>query len=267
VTDAPAGPGALHTKLVALEELSEHPENYNKGDDERVAELLARFGQWRPAVVQRSTGHVLIGNTMLRAARALGWRQLNVHYRDADDDEARRILVSDNRARDFSATDERALADLLRSFGDDLSGTLFDTDDVDDLLASLEEADAANPPQEPTALIPGGAPAGQAGAYGPDGAGTNVRTTPSYAEYEQQYSSRATRFMALNYPLAQYAWIVERLSKIADDEGVDNFAEAVLRLVEARTGETAPPLEEGERIGGPPSAIATLPATEEAPGD
>jgi len=30
---------------------------------------------------------------------------------------------------------------------------------------------------------------------------------------------------------------------------VDNFAEAVLRLVEARTGETAPPLEDGAAIG------------------
>src|SRR5205085_7067342 len=133
----------------------------------------------------------------------------------------------------------------------DLTGTGYDMDDFDDLLASIEEHDADHPPQEPTALIPGdSAHAGQAGAYGPDSDGANVRKTPSYAEYEEQYSSRATRFMALNYPLAQYAWIVGKLSTISDEEGVDNFAEAVLRLVEQRTGETAPPLEGGAAIGG-----------------
>jgi hypothetical protein len=32
----------------------------------------------------------------------------------------------------------------------------------------------------------------------------------------------------------------------------------VLRLVEARTGEKAPPLEDGQVIGGPPGAIGVL---------
>jgi hypothetical protein len=257
VTAPQAGPGILDTELVPIDRLIEHPDNYNQGDDERVAELLGRFGQWRPAVVQQSTGRVLIGNTMLRAARdRLGWTHLNVHWRDADDDEAHRILVADNHSRDFAFTDERALVALLSSFGDDLSGTLFDTGDVDDLLASLQEADAADPM---------GAPAGSAGAYGPGSDGGNVRQTPSYAEYQAQYSSRATRFMALNYPLAQYGWIVGKLSAISDEEGVDNFAEAVLRLVEARAGETAPPLEEGQVIGGPPSSETLSLDGEEAP--
>lgn len=258
------GPGAMETELVPIDKLSEHPENYNRGDDERVASLLRRFGQWRPAVVQRSTGHVLVGNTMLRAARSiLGWSELNVHWRDVDDDEARRILVSDNHASDFATRDDRALAALLRSFGDDLDGTLFEQDEVDDLLAIIEEADADHPPQPPTALVPGDAPhVTGSGAYGPDSDGSNTRKTPSYQEYEQAYSSRATRFMALNYPLDQYAWIVARLSEIATAEGVDNFAEAVLRLVEQRSGETAPAVPEGQ-----PTASADTPEPAEEPAD
>jgi hypothetical protein len=183
--------------------------------------------------------------------------ELDVVELDVDDDAARRIVLADNRTSDLGGYDERALLTLLRKVGEDLEGTAFDMGDYDDLLASLEEADALDPPQ------PTGAPAGTAGAYGPDSDGTNMRATRPQAEYLEDYSSRATRFMALNYPLAQYAWIVGHLSTISDEEGVDNFAEAVLRLVEARTGETAPPVEDGQVIGGPPSPEAV--ELEEAP--
>jgi hypothetical protein len=227
VTAPRTGPGILDTELVPVEHLTEHPENYNRGDDARMAELLTRFGQWRPAVVQQSTGRVLIGNTMLRAARdLLGWTHLNVHWRDADEDEARRILISDNRSRDLATTDERALVDLLRTLGDDLTGTLWEPPDVDALLAKLEN-------EEPAVLLP-------AGPTGRDPAERTPRGAPTPAEYEEAYTSKATRFLALNYPLARYAWLVERLTVIADLEGVDDLADAVLRLVEARVGVTAP---------------------------
>jgi DNA modification methylase len=144
MTEPRTGPGALDTELVPIGRLTEHPENYNQGDDEKMAELLSRFGQWRPAVVQQSTGRVLIGNTMLRAARdRLGWNHLNVHWRDADDDEARRILVSDNHSRDLADTDERALLALLESFDGDLSGTAYADDDLADLRHLIAADDQA----------------------------------------------------------------------------------------------------------------------------
>jgi hypothetical protein len=249
----------LSVERAKLADLRHYPGNARRGDVTAIRESLRANGQYRPLLVQRSTGFVLTGNHTMDGMEVEGWIDADVTYLDVDDDQARRIVIADNRTSDLGGYDERALLTLLREVGEDLTGTGYDTDDFDDLLASIEEADAANPPQDP------GAPAGQAGAYGPEGDGTNTRRTPSYAEYEEQYSSRATRFMALNYPLAQYGWIVERLSKIADDEGVDNFAEAVLRLVEQRTGETAPPLEEGQVIGGPPSSATLDP--EEDPAD
>jgi ParB-like chromosome segregation protein Spo0J len=136
-----ATPPVLATELVPIDRLTEHPENYNRGNDAAVAELLDRFGQWRPAVVQTATGYVLIGNTMLRAARSLGWDHLNVHWRDVGDDDARRILAADNRASELSVTDEPALAALLSSLGDDLSGTLWTPPDLADLVASLQPPD------------------------------------------------------------------------------------------------------------------------------
>lgn len=240
----------LTVERVRLADLRHYPGNARRGDVEAIRESLRINGQYRPLLVQRSTGFVITGNHTLDGMLAEGWEEADATYLDVDDDQARRIVIADNRTADLGGYDERALLTLLREVGEDLTGTGYDMDDFDDLLASIEEA---GPPQEPTVLTPGGEPADDA---------TNVRQTPSYAEYQEMYSSRATRFMALNYPLPQYGWIVERLSKIADDEGVDNFAEAVLRLVEQRTGDTAPPLEEGQKIGG---ANPPLLEQEEAP--
>jgi hypothetical protein len=254
----------LEVEQVTLGDLKPYPGNARRGDVDAIVASLTANGQFRPLVVQRSTGYVLGGNHTLQAAQRLAWPSIQVTYVDVDDDAARRIVLADNRTADLGGYDEQALLSLLREVGEDLDGTGYDLDDFDDLLASIQEADEG--PQEPTVLV--GVPAGQAGAYGEGGDGTNTRRTPSYSEYEEAYSSRATRFMALNYPLPQYAWIVERLTKIAADEGVDNFAEAVLRLVEQRTGETAPPLEEGETIGEPPTSttLTFVPPDEEPPG-
>jgi ParB-like nuclease family protein len=228
----------LEVEQVPLGDLRPYPGNARRGDVDAIAESLDRNGQFRPLVVQRATSYVLAGNHTLRAAQKLGWPSVQVTYLDVDEEGARRIVLADNRTADLGGYDEHALADLLRELGDDLAGTGFGADDVDDLLASLEEADAADPPQPPTALIPGREPA----------AGT-TRTAPSYAEYAEQYASRATRFLALNYPPAQYDWIIGKLAAVSAEEGVGNSAEAVLRLVEQRTGETAPPLEDGQVIG------------------
>jgi DNA modification methylase len=132
----------LDVKRVPLGKLKVHPQNPNEGDVADVAESLERYGQWRPAVVQRSTGFVLIGNTMLRAAQQIHWQALDVHYRDCDDDEALRILLRDNRSRDRARYDERGLAELLASLDGDLAGTGYDDELVAELLERIEGEDA-----------------------------------------------------------------------------------------------------------------------------
>lgn len=230
---------ATGTELVPVDQLTSYPGNARRGDLDAIKDSLRVNGQYAPLIVQRSTGYVIVGNHRLEAARALGWRELEVKYLDVDDDHARRIVIADNRTSDLGGYDDRALVALLRDLGEDLTGTGYDLDDYDDLLAALEEADADSPPEEPGGL---GAYVGQSGAYAEGGSaeGTNVRHTPSYAEYEAAYSTRATRFIALVYPLPQYAWIVERLASFAEVEGLDSNADAVLRLVELHTGDTAP---------------------------
>jgi ParB-like nuclease domain len=218
-----------------LNRLRPYPGNARRGDVDAIAASLQRNGQFQPLVVQRSTSFVLSGNHTMEAMRRLGWQTADAYLVDVDDDTARRIVIAANRTADLGTYDDRALLQLLREVGEDLDGTGYDLDDYDDLLAALEEAD--DPPDEPAVLLPH---AGQSGAYGEGSDGSNVRTTPSYAEYEAGYAARATRFLALIYPLAQYAWVVEKLSKAAADRGLDSNSAVLLALLADAYGEDPP---------------------------
>jgi hypothetical protein len=100
-----------------------------------------------PLVVQRSTGYVLTGNHTMDGMPAEGWDTADVHLPGR-----RRRRGPPHRPRGqphlatSAATTSAPCSTLLREVGEDLTGTGFDTDDFDDLLASLEEADAADPP-------------------------------------------------------------------------------------------------------------------------
>jgi hypothetical protein len=230
----------LTVEQVDLGAVRLHPDNANDGNVEAVRDSLRRYGQWRPAVVQRSTGHVLIGNTMVRAMQAEGWHTLAVHWRDVGDDEAHRILAVDNRTRDLATYDERALVRLLDAIGaDDLAGTGYDLDTYDDLRALVDEQDAA-------ALR---AMQHDADAGTPARPPSQVRTTPTHKDYLDAYDGKGTRHLALIYPVDVFVWLVERLERIADAEQVESNAEAVLRLVEIHTGDTAPPMPADDPAG------------------
>jgi hypothetical protein len=131
----------------------------------------------------------------------------------------RPLVVQRGTSHVLGGYDEPALADLLSEL-DGFDGTGYAEEDLTDLLAALE-------PEEPTALIP-------------EGREPRERTSRDRPEYEESYSSVSTRFIPLNYPLAQYVWLTDALAKIAEEEGVDGPEGAVLRLVELRVLEHAP---------------------------
>ena len=132
----------LKVERVKTSQLSLHPHNARQGDVGAICQSLEAHGQYRPLVVQRSTGNVLAGNHTLQAAQALGWSEVDVTYIDVDDDQALRILLVDNRSNDLATYDNSVLTDLLEAlvrsdFG--LEGTGFDGSDLDDLLAEFQE--------------------------------------------------------------------------------------------------------------------------------
>lgn len=125
----------LLVERVLVSDLKTYPDNPRRGDTAAIAESLKAHGQYRPLVVQRSTGYVLAGNHTLKAALDLGWEEIEVTRLDVDDDAARRIVLVDNRSNDLARYDDDELVALLASLDGDFTGTGFDADDLDALLA------------------------------------------------------------------------------------------------------------------------------------
>ena len=85
-----------------IDDFKTHPRNVRQGDVGAISESLKAHGQYRPIVVQRSTGYVLAGNHTFMAAKSLGWDKIAVTYVDCDEEQATRILLVDNRANDLA---------------------------------------------------------------------------------------------------------------------------------------------------------------------
>jgi hypothetical protein len=137
----------LETVSVSIDEITPHPKNVRQGDIGAISESLKAHGQYRAIVVQRSTGHILAGNHTYKAAKSLGWKKISAHFIDCDDEKAMRILLADNRANDLATYDHAALAELLKELvatDDGLAGTLFDGDDIDQLLYDMEQSTINN---------------------------------------------------------------------------------------------------------------------------
>jgi site-specific DNA-methyltransferase (adenine-specific) len=125
---------------VPITDIQPHPNNVRQGDVGAITESLKQHGQYRPIVVQKSTGYILAGNHTYKAAKALKWKQIAATYVDCDDDQATRILLMDNRANDLAAYDDGALAEMLKQLmetEDQLAGTGFDPDDLQQILDDL----------------------------------------------------------------------------------------------------------------------------------
>jgi ParB-like chromosome segregation protein Spo0J len=128
-----------------VDQIREHEENPNQGDDEAVAGLIDANGFYGACVVQKSTGRILVGNTRYRSALSRGAKVIPVLLVDVDDDHAASIMAGDNRGRDMSrGYDTAKLADLLEGLSATrgLAGTGFGDSDLASLVASLTEPTA-----------------------------------------------------------------------------------------------------------------------------
>lgn len=118
-----------------VDSLRQYPGNPRNSDPEIIAESLAINGQYRPLIVAQD-GTIIAGNHTYQAALSLRWDEVEVVRLPYtwDSTEARRILLADNRTSDLGADkyDLDTLLGLL-SMDEDLAGTGYDTDAVDQL--------------------------------------------------------------------------------------------------------------------------------------
>lgn len=229
----------------APSELALYHRNPNLGNISTIANSLRAHGQYKPIVVNRGTytgrpNEVLAGNHTLKAMRDLletepddpRWRSVDGYVIDVDDDQAARIVLVDNKsAEDGYGYDSKVLADLLAGLPD-LEGTAFTTDEYSDLLASLEEAlpDALNPAGMGDDNEPKPPRIGEDGLINSTDIDTQANT----------YVDAGTRLVVLTLPIPQFIWAQDVFTRYRTEHSLDSNTAAVLHLLEAWSGETAP---------------------------
>jgi hypothetical protein len=143
----------LKTLAKPIGDFRTHERNVRQGDIGAICTSLEAHGQYRPIVVHKETNRILAGNHTFLAAQSLGWDKIAVTFVDCDEEQALRILIADNRSNDLALYDDYALSEVLKELAlsqEGLSGTLYDGDDLDNLLRVLESlsANPVNPYEE-----------------------------------------------------------------------------------------------------------------------
>lgn len=126
-------------RRAAISDLTPHPKNPNLGDVGAIHTSIEANGFYGAILVQKSSGYILAGNHRVIAAEQAGAKQVPIMELDVDDDTALRILLADNRIAALAHNDDIQLAELLQEIAarEDLLGTGYDGDDLDQLLADI----------------------------------------------------------------------------------------------------------------------------------
>lgn len=153
----------LAIEYVNPDELHPHPNNINEGDVGDLIMSIRAHGFFQPIGAQRDTNTIIFGKSRWRAgtivrgfirqgdtfwarwSRARGdMETLPVVYYDVNDEEAVRMMLVDDRARDRAQTDRAGLADLLLDLDQTttrrLFGTGYDQGDLNRLVGGLATA-------------------------------------------------------------------------------------------------------------------------------
>lgn len=206
---------------IAVDTLKEFKGNPRKGNIKELKLSLEANGQYKPIVVRKSNNEILAGNHLWKAAQELGWTEIDAVVIDVTDEQAKKIVVADNRLADMGSYDEQALLDLLGEI--DLTGTGYIAADVDDLLALIEEQ------AQPEWKIANA-----------ESVHENVQQRPTLSERAEHYAERTIRLLMCEYPNNQYVWIINQLGELRTKYDVDSNAEAILHAVSELTGNEIP---------------------------
>ena len=212
------------SRLVPADKLSLFPGNPRRGDLLRITESLRTNGFYKPLVVQKSTLHILAGNQTFQAALELGIEKVPVTYVDVTDEQAKRIVLADNRTSDRAIYDDYLLAELLLTMEDAFEGTAWTDDEVQDLFDSLEEAEI---PPDPESNQDEG---GEEDPEEEDPEGTELEGT--YTETSEAGTSPPPeiRERVLVLTVEEDEQIGTTFERIMDQEGRETDSECILAL-------------------------------------
>jgi len=200
-------------EMVPVDRLLTHPDNARKGSLDTIRESIRANGFYGACVVQRSTGRILVGNHRYLAAVEEGLAEVPVVWVDKSDDEARRLLLVDNRSTDLSDYDEDLLAVLLSAVEQDtqgLRGTGYSDDDLIGLLAHLDV---------------GGDQILDLGTDMEDG----ITPQERFAGWQET----GIRSVILPYDLTVYAEVIDTLAALRTEREVETNSDLILSILRA----------------------------------
>lgn len=144
--------------LVPIDQVKQHPDNPNNGDDDNLIESIQINGFVTAITADAKTGYITAGNTRYRALLALGATEIPVIWVDHwDDTGATRYLIGDNASSRKAVMDfgqQMELLKLLDMSDIGLQGTSITDAEYQKML--MEEAN--------TPLLPEGTGFGNQGA-------------------------------------------------------------------------------------------------------
>lgn len=221
------------TALVSITAIHPHPDNARKGNLATLEKSLREHGQYAPVVVHEPTGYILKGNHTHRVMKEkLGKSEILATFVNCSDEQARAILAVDNKSSDGAGYDETALLSLLSKLDDDglLAASGYNSTEMDDLLARLEESAPDAPDDELPPLHDLGDPRSD----------DDIPDARSLEGKGNTYDQASTRMVVLNYSTGQFSWVIDKLAKLSQEWGVESNADMVLELIQEACNEKAP---------------------------
>jgi predicted RecB family endonuclease len=209
----------LKPLAVKLKDLKQTEHNPRVGDVDAIAKSYEAFGQRKPIVARSGSGEIIAGNHQYLAAKLLGWSEIAVVYVTDDDATATAYAIADNRIAQLGDWNVPELVGSLDSLSPDLlAATGFNEADIEDFAALLQEQAIAQP--KPVTQIEEDA--------------LKVKQDLSYDEFLERYANRATRAIILYYPMDDFGWMNQALSKLAKEVHAEDNADAILQLLKER---------------------------------
>ena len=219
----------MNIEKVALDTIREYHNNPRQGNTALIAESLKTYGQYKPITVNKRSGEILAGNHTYRAAKELGWSEIDIVYVDVDETTAAKIVALDNRSADLGEYDNQKLAALLEALPE-LDGSGYTFEEYDSLLAEINEATM------PTLTNKTQFESVEVGETGQSG----VHFIPTLGDYAERYAQKATRMLMMDYENDVYVWLIEKLIQYRTANNLASNSDAILSLVENAVGESRP---------------------------
>jgi hypothetical protein len=105
---------SLEPLLVPIEQVKQHPDNPNNGDDDNLRESIQINGFVTACTADADTGYLVAGNTRYRTLLALGATHIPIIWNKWDEAEgAVRYLIGDNASSRRAVMDQGQLLALL----------------------------------------------------------------------------------------------------------------------------------------------------------